>query len=188
MADPEIRRSELRRSSMPKLLLALGWAALVLAEPASAAAKVDGFDVPPDRAVPGFEAVAQTAAPAAGAAAKPAPVKPTPAKPVAAKPATNPDVGAVAGRYAIVRPGAKESGCMLTLGEKSVGKGGFSASLSPACKDEEIVIFDPASWQVAKGELVLVARKGHMAHFTQQADGSWAKDAKEGKPLVLKKM
>ncbi len=173
---------------MPKLLLALGWAALVLAEPASAAAKVDGFDVPPDRAVPGFEAVAQTAAPAAGAAAKPAPVKPTPAKPVAAKPATNPDVGAVAGRYAIVRPGAKESGCMLTLGEKSVGKGGFSASLSPACKDEGIVIFDPASWQVAKGELVLVARKGHMAHFTQQADGSWAKDAKEGKPLVLKKM
>ncbi|MBV8567584.1 MAG: AprI/Inh family metalloprotease inhibitor [Methylobacteriaceae bacterium] len=119
--------------------------------------------------------VAQAAAPAAGAAAAPA--------------ATAPSAVEVAGRYDILRAGPKDTGCMLTLDDKAKGpKGGKKAILAPACRDQGIVIFDPAGWRLEKGRLTLTAKKGHETHLDFQADGTWQKDPKEGAALILKKM
>ena len=76
-----------------------------------------------------------------------------------------------------------------TLDDKARGpKGSLKAVLSPACRDQGVVIFDPTGWAVERSRLVLTARKGHQAHFDRQGDGSWAKDPKDGKGLILKKM
>ncbi|ATQ67541.1 MULTISPECIES: AprI/Inh family metalloprotease inhibitor [Methylosinus] len=96
--------------------------------------------------------------------------------------------GAVAGRYAILRADDKDTGCMLTLYERARGAGEFRAQLAPACRDQGVVIFDPVGWSLERGRLALTARKGHQAHFEQQADGVWRRDAKEGKALALKRL
>jgi len=97
--------------------------------------------------------------------------------------------GDLAGRYAVLRDGNKDTGCMVTLDDKArAAKGGFKATLAPACRDQGIVIFDPMGWQLTSGRLVLTARKGHTTHLDLQPDSTWAKDPKEGKPLSLKKL
>lgn len=96
--------------------------------------------------------------------------------------------GEVAGRYAILRAGDKDTGCMLTLFDHARGPGGFRAQLAPACRDQGVVIFDPVGWSLERGRLALTARKGHQAHFEQQADGVWRRDAHEGKALGLKRL
>jgi hypothetical protein len=151
------------------LAVGLGSAAMAPAGAVAQAAKTDGFDTPQGAALPGFEQVQTGAGPANSA--------------VAARP---PSV--LAGRYAILRAGGKDTGCMLTLDDQSKGRGGYRASLSPACRDQGIVIFDPAFWQLVQGRLVLVAGKGQKTDLDLQADGTWHKDPKEGKPLILKKM
>ncbi|QBR71089.1 hypothetical protein CU048_07110 [Beijerinckiaceae bacterium] len=94
----------------------------------------------------------------------------------------------VAGRYAILREGGKDTGCMLTLDGQVKARGGDKATLSPACRDQGIVIFDPMAWRIVDGRLVLTARKGHITHLDAQPDGTWKKDASEGKGLSLKKL
>jgi Protease inhibitor Inh len=94
----------------------------------------------------------------------------------------------VAGRYSILRDGGKDTGCMLTLDKRVKASGREKASLSPGCRDQGIVIFDPAGWQIVNGRLVLTARKGHKTYLDAQPDGSWKKDPKEGKSLTLKKL
>lgn len=96
-------------------------------------------------------------------------------------------VSDAAGRYTVLRESARDTGCMLTLDDKSAAKGGFRASLAPACRDQGIVIFDPVGWRLTGGRLELTARKGHTASFDLQPDGSWLKDPKQGKSLGLKK-
>ncbi len=83
------------------------------------------------------------------------------------------------GRYAVLRAGDKDTGCMLTL--RPAGK----AQLAPACRDNGIVIFDPVGWAVERGRLVLTARKGHKTVFDRE-QGMWRRDAKDGKPLALR--
>ena len=89
----------------------------------------------------------------------------------------------VAGRYAVLREAGRDTGCMVTLDISS------KAFLSPACRDQGIVIFDPTAWRIVGGRLVLVARKGHTAQLDFQPDGTWLKDAKDkdAKSLTLKK-
>ncbi len=165
------------------LALAFGSAAPALAQAAAPLAQSGGFDVPKGEAIPGFEQAQTGAAPenSAAAAPKPSDVAPKPSN-VALKPSD------VAGRYAILRAGGKDSGCMLTLDDKSKAKRGYRANLSPACRDQGMVIFDPAGWQLVKGRLILIAQKGHKAELDLQADGTWQKDPKDGKKLILKKM
>lgn len=93
-----------------------------------------------------------------------------------------------AGRYSVLREGGRDTGCMITL--DSPAKPGLMAraSLSPGCRDQGIVIFDPARWQMAGSHLVLTARKGHKAIFDLEPDGSWKKDPAGGKPLSLKRL
>lgn len=121
-------------------------------------------------------------APAAPAAAAPAAPKPPAAAAADIKPAD------IAGRYSVLRDAGKETGCTITLDEKAKGpKGTLKALLAPACRDQGIVIFDPVGWSLANGRLALTAKKGHRTHYDRQADGTWAKDAKEGKALMLRK-
>jgi len=93
-----------------------------------------------------------------------------------------------AGRYSVMREGGKDTGCMLTLDAKGTSQRRGRASLAPGCRDQGIVIFDPAAWEIVNGRLVLTARKGHKAHFDSESGGSWKKDAAEGKTLSLKKL
>ncbi|MBL8590302.1 MAG: AprI/Inh family metalloprotease inhibitor [Methylobacteriaceae bacterium] len=123
---------------------------------------------------PGFQTVQpRPVAPAAAAA---------PAAPV--NPATLP------GRYAVLREDGRDTGCMITLEDKAKGpKGSTKAFLAPACRDQGIVIFDPAGWHLDKGRLMLFARKGHFTLFDRQPDGAWLKDPKQGgKPLGLRRI
>lgn len=82
--------------------------------------------------------------------------------------------GDTAGRYGILRDD-KDTGCMLTL------MGGGRAQLAPACRDNGIVVFDPVRWSIDRGRLVLVARKGHKAHFERDNASVWRRDPAEGK-------
>ncbi|MBK9082149.1 MAG: AprI/Inh family metalloprotease inhibitor [Rhizobiales bacterium] len=144
--------------------------------------------------------LAQTAAPvsappAAPVSAPPAAARPTPGFQLAQTPKPAPaDAGksaaSVAGRYAVLREEGRDTGCMVTLDDKGRGvQGASKAVLAPACRDQGIVIFDPAGWRFDKGRLVLIARKGHSATFDLQANGAWLKDPKEGgKALGLKKL
>jgi Protease inhibitor Inh len=93
-----------------------------------------------------------------------------------------------AGRYSILRDGGKDTGCMLTLDNRVKAPGRVKASLAPGCRDQGIVIFDPAGWQIVNGRLVLTARKGHKTYLDAQPDGTWKKDPREGKSLTLKKL
>lgn len=86
----------------------------------------------------------------------------------------------VSGRYGILRETDRDTGCMLTL------RAGSKAQLAPACRDNGLVIFDPVSWGLDHGRLVLTARKGHKAHFEKDSGGIWRRDEKEGKALSLK--
>ncbi len=104
----------------------------------------------------------------------------------AAGPAVRP--ADVPGRYAVLRDGTKDTGCMLTLDSTARG-GGSRAQLAPACRDNGFVVFDPQSWAFVGGKLRLTARKGHHALFDMTGDGTWQKDSKEGgKPLGFRKM
>lgn len=134
-------------------------------------------------ATPGFQVVTPPAAgtPRPTVTAQAAPAAPAPYAGPAARPAD------VAGRYAILREG-KDTNCMLTLDDKARGLKGAKAQLAPACRDQGLVIFDPAGWALDRGRLVLTARKGHQTHFDRSADGVWNKDPKEGKNLGLKKL
>jgi len=93
-----------------------------------------------------------------------------------------------AGRYSLLREGDKDTGCMLTLDVKVTSQRRGKASLAPGCRDQGLVIFDPAGWEIIDGRLVLSARKGQKAHFDARPDGSWKKDPTEGKTLSLKKL
>ena len=86
----------------------------------------------------------------------------------------------VAGRYAVLREAGRDTGCMVTLDASS------EAFLAPACRDQGIVIFDPVGWRIIGGRLTLTARKGHTTQLDLQPDGTWLKDAQQGKSLAAK--
>lgn len=124
--------------------------------------------------------------------APPAPSAPAPAakpRPIP-EPANTREGVELAGRYMILREGGKDVGCLLTLEGGARGpQGGMKAQLAPACRDQGIVIFDPIGWRVERGNLILIARKGHSARFERHQDGAWWKDPKDGgKPLGIRKI
>jgi hypothetical protein len=115
--------------------------------------------------------------------------KPASAKKPAATAVSTQKPAEVAGRYAVLREKTRDTGCMVTLDDKAHGPGStFKARLAPACRDQGIVIFDPVGWQMAHGQLVLTARKGHTTELITQEDGSWMNDPKKGKTLSLKRI
>lgn len=117
-----------------------------------------------------------------------APAAPVP-EPARAAPARSRTVGEVAGHYAVVRL-RRDTGCMVTLDDHEKGPTGGSlrARLAPACGDQGIVVFDPVGWQLAHGEVVLIAKKGHTTELKPQDDGTWANAPAGGRVLVLKRL
>jgi hypothetical protein len=94
---------------------------------------------------------------------------------------------AATSRYAPLRDGGKDTGCMITLDGSARGPNGTNkAQLAPACRDQGLVVFDPVGWQVERGRLAITARKGHKAYFDRQPDGIWLRDPKEGRMLALR--
>jgi len=105
----------------------------------------------------------------------------------AAQPALPPArLSDIPGRYAVLRESGRDTGCMVTLMDQSRGRGQNRAQLAPACRDQGIVIFDPQSWTLERGQVVLTARKGHKLHLDHQPDGSWMK--MDSKPIGLKRI
>jgi Protease inhibitor Inh len=150
----------------------------------SLANAVSGFTPEDGRGAPGFDVVQTTPTerqkPAPANAAK-MPPKPS-AHALTMKPAD------VAARYMLERAGGKDADCLLILDNQTKAPGGYKASLAPGCRDEGIMIFDPVGWRLVADRLVLTARRGYTTHFDLQPDGTWRKDASEGKPLILKKL
>ena len=93
--------------------------------------------------------------------------------------------GDVAGRYAVLREGGKDTGCMVTLHPTARGKG-YRAQLAPACRDQGIVVFDPVGWWLERGKLHLQARKGHSIVLDYGEDAVWIRGGE--KTLGLKKI
>src|SRR6185437_6041905 len=100
----------------------------------------------------------------------PRPVKRAATRAAAAPVAAAQSITEVAGRYALLREGNKDTGCLLTLETTAGGRGRLRAILAPACRDQGIVIFDPVGWQVEKGSrMTLTARKGQQTHLDRQS-------------------
>jgi Protease inhibitor Inh len=137
--------------------------------PAHAQSPSKGFEPVPVDGAPGFVPVTPAAA------AVKAEVAPK-------------DRRALAGHYALLRGKDGMSDCTLTLDDTPQGHASYKASLSPTCKDDAMVVFDPASWEIGKGDLVLIAKSGSKTRLELQADGTWRKPSKDGTPLILKKM
>lgn len=93
----------------------------------------------------------------------------------------------VAGHYAVLRQ-SRDTGCMVTLDADERGKAELKARLAPACRDQGIVIFDPVGWHLAKGQIVLTAKKGHSVALTHRQDQTWANAPAKGAALVLKRL
>ena len=92
----------------------------------------------------------------------------------------------VAGNYAVLRQD-RDTGCMVSL--EASGAKGAKARLAPACRDQGIVIFEPAAWKLVGGmELVLTARRGHSTALKRQDEKTWANAPARGAPLVLKRL
>jgi hypothetical protein len=136
------------------------------------------------------QAALSGAVPQAAAEPPPAETDVAAAKPAraAVAPARRVTVAEVAGHYAVMRQG-KDTGCMVTLEDKAPGpKSSLRARLAPACRDQGIVIFDPAGWEIVRNELVLTAKKGHSTELNLQDDGTWANAPAKGRALVLKRL
>lgn len=93
----------------------------------------------------------------------------------------------IAGHYAVLRQ-SRDTGCMVTLDADERGKAELRAKLAPACRDQGIVIFDPVGWHLAKGQIVLTAKKGHSVALTHRQDQTWANTPAKGAALVLKRL
>ncbi len=145
---------------------------------------VSGFRPQDGRRAPGFEVVQTT--PTQHRTFAPAGAAKMPAKPSALALAMKP--ADVAARYALERAGGKDADCLLILDMQAKAPGGYKASLAPGCRDEGIMIFDPVGWRLVAGRLVLTARRGYTTRLDLQPDGTWRKDASEGKLLILKKL
>ncbi|MCJ2084038.1 AprI/Inh family metalloprotease inhibitor [Methylobacterium sp. J-090] len=56
------------------------------------------------------------------------------------------------------------------------------------CRDSGLSVFDPVSWQFARGRLVLNARRGHTVNLIPTGDGRWRRDPEVGVTFVLRRI
>lgn len=68
---------------------------------------------------------------------------------------------------------ARRTICTMTLAETSAGEDGFTVTLKPGC-DALVTRFNPNSWRLDKGELVLSSEKGDAWRFEEgDAPSTW---------------
>lgn len=75
-------------------------------------------------------------------------------------------------------------GCSVLLGEDALANGNYTLSPEESCA-KLFGDFEPVSWQVEKGDLVLYDDDDTPMRFAVQEDGSWSKVPEDTTPLVL---
>jgi hypothetical protein len=77
----------------------------------------------------------------------------------------------VFGEWNVTR--ARRTICTMTLSDASAGEDGFTVTLKPGC-DTLITRFNPNTWRLDKGELVLSSEKGDTWRFEEgDAPSTW---------------
>lgn len=109
--------------------------------------------------------------------------------------AKGPDVtelNRIVGTYAIAREKGKTfqsaSECKVILSSQTALKAGtMKADLVDGCHDRGMQIFNPSSWRIDGGRLLLVSRKGHDIAFVKTGASGWGKEKQSGDILELLK-
>jgi hypothetical protein len=77
----------------------------------------------------------------------------------------------VFGEWSVTR--ARRTICTMTLSETTAGEDGFTVTLKPGC-DTLVTRFNPNTWRLDKGELVLSSEKGDTWRFEEgDAPSTW---------------
>ena len=89
------------------------------------------------------------------------------------------------GNWNIARP-TGTAVCQLVFTDQPSDDEGFKLSVQPGC-DATILRFDPASWRLERGDVVLQSKQGERLRFGKQEGGDWAKVPELPRPLVMKR-
>ena len=60
--------------------------------------------------------------------------------------------------------------------------------LLDGCRDNGILVFDPAAWLAAKGRITLRAKRGHAVELVPAGEGRWRRDPEVGTTFVLRRV
>ncbi|KQP10162.1 MAG: AprI/Inh family metalloprotease inhibitor [Methylobacterium sp.] len=117
----------------------------------------------------------------------PAPATPPAGTPASAPLAAETDLGGEAppaGLYTLDRYRDQDV-CRLEL---TPAPAPAPVRLLDGCRDSGLSVFDPVSWQFARGRLVLNARRGHTVNLIPTGDGRWRRDPEVGVTFVLRRI
>ena len=89
------------------------------------------------------------------------------------------------GNWNIARP-TGTAVCQLVFTDQPSQDEGFQLSVQPGC-DATLLRFDPASWRLERGDVVLQSKQGERLRFGKQEGGDWAKVPELPRPLVMKR-
>jgi len=87
------------------------------------------------------------------------------------------------GNWNISRPNGTTV-CQLVFTDQPSQDEGFQLSVQPDC-DATLLRFDPASWRLERGDVVLQSKQGERLRFGKQEGGDWAKVPELPRPLVM---
>jgi hypothetical protein len=75
------------------------------------------------------------------------------------------------GDWSVTRGGTRTI-CLVTLSTTAIGQDSFAISLKPGC-DALVTRFNPTSWRMDQGELVLTGAKGETWRFEEREQATW---------------
>ncbi len=94
-------------------------------------------------------------------------------------------VDQVAGDWTFQR-GTGKPICTITLDKTDLGEDSHALALKPGC-DAQITRFNPASWRMDRGELVITAKNGDTWRFEESDNATWRHIPNTTDGLVLSK-
>jgi hypothetical protein len=89
----------------------------------------------------------------------------------------------LAGEWGIAR-GTGKPICMLTLATAPVSADNLTLKVKPGC-DAFVMRFNPVSWRVDRGELVLVSPRGQTWRFEEDDANTWTRVPESTDPVIL---
>ncbi len=87
------------------------------------------------------------------------------------------------GDWAIAR-GTGKPICTLTLANNAVGADALALKLKPGC-DALVTRFDPISWRIDRGELVMLSGRGQAWRFEENDANTWLRVPESPDPVLL---
>ena len=87
------------------------------------------------------------------------------------------------GDWAIAR-GTGKPICTLTLANSAAGADGLALKLKPGC-DPLVTRFDPISWRMDQGDLVLRSGRGQVWRFEENDANTWVRVPESPDPVLL---